>query len=115
MLINAATDMQEEALKFAEFMTAPEQEKQLALPGQRQPTIKTLYDDQKLQEANPIIKLAEDVLIKNARSRPVTPYYGDMSLEMAEQFNNVLKGEVSPQEGAGMLQESLSGIMKQAD
>jgi hypothetical protein len=38
-----------------------------------------------------------------------------MSLEMAEQFNNVLKGEVSPQEGAGMLQESLSGIMKQAD
>ena len=115
MLINAATDMQEEALKFAEFMTAPEQEKQLALPGQRQPTIKTLYDDQKLQEANPIIKLAEEVLIENARSRPVTPYYGDMSLEMAEQFNNVLKGEVSPQEGAGMLQESLSGIMKQAD
>jgi multiple sugar transport system substrate-binding protein len=115
MLINAATDMQEEALKFAEFMTAPEQEKQLALPGQRQPTIKTLYDDPELQKANPIIKLAKDVLIQNARSRPVTPYYGDMSLELAEQFNNVLKGEVSPQEGAGMLQESLSNIMKQAD
>jgi len=115
MLINAATDMQEEALKFAEFMTASEQEKELALSGARQPTIKSLYDDPELQEANPIIKLAKEVLIENAKSRPVTPYYGDMSLEMAEQFNNVLKGEASPQQGAETLQKSLSSIMEQAE
>jgi multiple sugar transport system substrate-binding protein len=115
MLINAATDMQEEALKFAEFMTAPAQEKELALGGARQPTIKTLYDDPELQEANPIIKLAKDVLIENAKSRPITPYYGDMSVELAEQFNNVLKGEISPQQGAETLQESLSSMQQQAD
>jgi multiple sugar transport system substrate-binding protein len=115
MLINAQTDMQEEALKFAEFMTAPEQEKDLALSGARQPTLKPLYDDPELQEANPIIKLAKEVLIENAKSRPVTPYYGDMSLEMAEQFNNVLKGEASPQQGAETLQKSLSSIMEQAE
>ncbi|HLL97828.1 MAG TPA: ABC transporter substrate-binding protein [Rubrobacteraceae bacterium] len=115
MLINAQTDMQEEALKFAEFMTASEQEKELALSGARQPTIKSLYDDPELQEANPIIKLAKEVLIENAKSRPVTPYYGDMSLEMAEQFNNVLKGEASPQQGAETLQKSLSSIMEQAE
>src|SRR5829696_5519444 len=115
MLINAATDMQEEALKFAEFMTAPGQEKELALSGARQPTIKTLYDDPELQEANPIIKLAEEVLIENAKSRPVTPFYGDMSVELAEQFNNVLKGEISPQQGAETLQESLSSMQQQAD
>jgi len=115
MLINAQTDMQEEALKFAEFMTASEQEKELALSGARQPTIKSLYDDPELQEANPIIKLAKEVLIENAKSRPVTPYYGDMSVEMAEQFNNVLKGEISPQQGAETLQKSLSSIMEQAE
>jgi multiple sugar transport system substrate-binding protein len=115
MLINAATDMQEEALKFAEFMTAPAQEKELALGGARQPTIKTLYDDPELQEANPIIKLAKEVLIENAKSRPVTPYYGDMSVEMAEQFNNVLKGEISPQQGAETLLKSLSSMQQQAD
>jgi multiple sugar transport system substrate-binding protein len=115
MLINAATDMQEEALKFAEFMTAPEQEKELALGGSRQPTIESLYDDPELQEANPIIKLAEEVLIENAKSRPVTPFYGDMSVELAEQFNNVLKGEISPQQGAETLQESLSSMQQQAD
>ena len=115
MFINAQTDMQEEALKFAEFMTAPEQEKELALSGARQPTLKPLYDDPELQEANPIIKLAKEVLIENAKSRPVTLYYGDMSLEMAEQFNNVLKGEASPQQGAETLQKSLSSIMEQAE
>jgi len=115
MLINAQTDMQEEALKFAEFMTASEQEKELALSGARQPTLKPLYDDPELQEANPIIKLAKEVLIENAKSRPVTPYYGDMSLEMAEQFNNVLKGEASPQQGAETLQKSLSSIMEQVE
>jgi hypothetical protein len=55
------------------------------------------------------------VLIENAKSRPVTLYYGDMSLEMAEQFNNVLKGEASPQQGAETLQKSLSSIMEQAE
>ena len=115
MLVNAATDMQEEALKFAEFMTAPEQEKQLALSGARQPTIKSLYDDPELQEANPIIKLAKEVLIENAKSRPITPFYGDMSVEMAEQFTNTLTGEVSPQQAAETLQKNLTTMMEQAE
>jgi multiple sugar transport system substrate-binding protein len=115
MLINAATDIQEEALKFAQFMTAPEQQKQLALGGDRQPTLVSLYDDPEVQEANPVTKLAREVLIKNAKSRPVTEFYGDMSLEMAEQFNASLKGEVSPQQAVETLQKGLSSIMQQAD
>jgi multiple sugar transport system substrate-binding protein len=38
-----------------------------------------------------------------------------MSLEMQEQFNAALKGEVSPQQAVETLQKSLSSIMQQAD
>ncbi len=113
--VNASTDLMEEAVTFAKFMTATEQEKFLALDGGLRPTRKALYEDPDLIEASPVIELAKEIIFNNAKSRPVTEYYGDMSLELAEQFNNVLKAEVSPQEGAGMLQESLSNIMKQAD
>jgi ABC-type glycerol-3-phosphate transport system substrate-binding protein len=38
-----------------------------------------------------------------------------MSLDMQEQFNNVLTGDTSPQKAAETLQKSLSSIMEQAD
>ena len=46
--------------------------------------------------------------------RPVSPVYSDMSLEMAEQFNASLKGDVSPEEAASTLQEQLQNIADQA-
>ena len=68
-----------------------------------------------MEEATPIIGLAKEILLDNATSRPVTEYYGDMSLEMAEQFNSALKGDVSPQQAVKTLQKSLSNIMEQAE
>ena len=114
-LINAATDSQEEALTFAQFMTANAQEKQLAIDGGQRPTRKALYEDPDVQEALPGIELQQKILFDNAKSRPVTEYYGDMSLELAEQFNNVVTGDTSPQQAAETLQKSLSDIMAQAD
>jgi ABC-type glycerol-3-phosphate transport system substrate-binding protein len=113
--VNAATDLQEEALTFAQFMTATEQEKLLATNGGQRPTRKVLYEDPDVLEALPGIELQKDILFNNSKSRPVTEYYGDMSLELAEQFNNVVIGDTSPQQAAETLQKSLSDIMAQAD
>jgi multiple sugar transport system substrate-binding protein len=113
--INAATDLQEEALTFAQFMTATEQEKLLATDGGQRPTRKALYEDPDVLEALPGIELQKEILFNNAKSRPITEYYGDMSLELAEQFNNVVTGDTSPQQAAETLQKSLSDIMAQAD
>ncbi len=52
--------------------------------------------------------------IQNTKSRPVSPYYSDMSLKMAEQFNLSLKGDTSPEEAVKTLQEELTNILKQA-
>jgi multiple sugar transport system substrate-binding protein len=110
-LINAATDLQEEALTFAQFMTATAQEKQLAIDGGLRPTRKALYEDPDVIEALPAIELQKEIIFDNAKSRPVTEFYSEMSAAMAEQFNLCLMGQVSPTEVAETLQTSLSNIV----
>jgi multiple sugar transport system substrate-binding protein len=51
--------------------------------------------------------------IKNTRPRPVSPFYSDMSLRMAAQFVQSLRGEVSPDEALSTLQDELQEIVDQ--
>jgi ABC-type glycerol-3-phosphate transport system substrate-binding protein len=113
--VNAQTDLMEEAVAFAQFMTEPEQEKFLGTDGGLRPTRKALYEDPAVLDALPGLELQKDIILNNAKSRPVTEFYGDMSLELAEQFNNVLTGDTSPQEAVETLQKDLSSIMQQAE
>ena len=52
----------------------------------------------------PVVALAKEAL-QHTRPRPVSPYYSDMSLEMAEQFNASLTGDMTPEEAARTLKE----------
>jgi len=81
------------------------------LQGSFLPTLTSLYSDSEIQEKVPVVALGEQAL-KNARPRPVSPYYSDMSLEMAEQFNLALEGDVPPEEDVGTLQGSLQEIVE---
>ncbi|MDX6381256.1 MAG: trehalose/maltose transport system substrate-binding protein, partial [Rubrobacteraceae bacterium] len=113
--INAASDpqTQDAAYEFIRFATSPEQQRFYALEGSRLPTLQELYQDQEVLDAVPVIKLAGEQALRDARPRPVSPFYSDMSLEMAKQFNASLKGEVSPEEATQTLQEKLTEIVKQ--
>ena len=111
MLISATSDKQEEAWEFVKFMTSEESQRYRALEGSFLPTRTSLYSDSEITEKVPVVALGEEAL-KNARSRPVSPYYSDMSLEMQEQFNASLKGEVSPEEAVKALQGSLTEIVQ---
>ena len=113
MSIYANTEIEEDAWKFIEFMTSEESIKERVIIGGYDPSRKVLYEDKEIAEATPVVALAKDVLLKNVKSRPVTEYYGDMSLEMAEQFNSALKGDISPEEAVKTLQKSLSQIMEE--
>jgi multiple sugar transport system substrate-binding protein len=113
--VNAASDIQEEAVSFAQFMTTTEAQKLLGTEDQLRPTRKALYEDPEVLEAIPGLDLQKDIILNNSKSRPITEFYGDMSLELAEQFNNVLTGDTSPQEAVETLQKELTSIMQQAD
>ena len=60
------------------------------------------------------MKLGKKAL-QTVRPRPVSPYYSDMSLEMAEQFNAILTGEISPEQSAKTLQRNLEKIIEQGE
>jgi multiple sugar transport system substrate-binding protein len=100
------------AWKFIQFLTAPEQQKIRAVEGAYLPTRTALYSDPEIQEKVPVVPLAQEAL-QHTRPRPVSPYYSDMSLEMAEQFNASLSGDISPEETARTLKEQLERFIKE--
>ena len=100
------------AWKFIQFLTAPEQQKIRAVEGAYLPTRTALYEDPEIQEKVPVVPLAK-VALQHTRPRPVSPYYSDMSLEMAEQFNASLSGEISPEEAARTLKEQLERFIEE--
>jgi multiple sugar transport system substrate-binding protein len=112
MVINANSQKQEQAWEFAQWMTAPEQQKFRALNGSFLPTRTSLYEDQEVRQKVPVVGLGQEAL-QNSKPRPVSPFYSDMSLKMAEQFNRALKGDVSPEQAVKTLQQELSSIVEQ--
>jgi multiple sugar transport system substrate-binding protein len=112
--INAQSDMKEEAWEFIKFITSFEQMKYRSIKGGSITARKAILEDPEVQEATPVVGLAKDVLLDNATSRPVTEYYGDLALELAEQFNNALTGDTSPQQATETLQKSIMQMQEQA-
>jgi multiple sugar transport system substrate-binding protein len=109
-MVNAsAEDKIDEIWAFIEFMSAPEQQQTFAVESARLPTLRSLYEDEKVLERLPVARLGREAL-ENTRPRPVSPLYSDMSLEMAEQFNAALKGEVSVDKALADLQTGLQEI-----
>ncbi|TCJ20625.1 extracellular solute-binding protein, partial [Rubrobacter taiwanensis] len=112
MFINAASPNPDAAWEFIQFATAPEQQKFRALEGSFLPTRTELYDDQEILDNVPVIALGREA-IQNVRSRPVSPYYSDMSLVLAAEFNASLRGAKSPEEAAQTSQSELERIIEQ--
>jgi multiple sugar transport system substrate-binding protein len=113
LFINTQSDVQDEGWELIQFLASEESQKQKTLKGAFLPTIESLYDDQEITSKVPVIPLAKDVVLPNARPRPVSPFYSDMSLAMAEQFNANLKGESSPKEIVASLQDELQSIIEE--
>ena len=112
MYVNAASkDKLDAAWKFIQFATMdPEQQKYRALNGGFLPPLKSLYEDQEIVDNVPIANFASEAL-QNARTRPISPFYADLSLVMQEQFANCLKGNVTPERAAQNLQEEMNGLI----
>jgi multiple sugar transport system substrate-binding protein len=112
-MVNATSEGKlEEIWTFIEYMSAPEQQRTFALESARLPTLRSLYEDEEVLEKLPVAALGREAL-ESARPRPVSPYYSDMSLAMAEQFNAALKGEVPVEQALENLQSELQNIVDQ--
>jgi multiple sugar transport system substrate-binding protein len=112
MLINASSESKEEAWEFVQFFNSEENQKTWALEQGDLPTRTALYDDRDVREALPMVTQAKEALL-NVRPRPVSGDYSQMSRAMALQFNNVLRGAISPEEAIETLQSKLQQIIEQ--
>ena len=110
MFINAASDHQNEAWEFIEFMTDEARQKRMARDGSYLPTREDLYQDPQLLNQVPILKLSK-VPLEHARARPIHPRYLDMSEEMAQWFHLSLTGIVTPAQATETLRRELTYIV----
>jgi multiple sugar transport system substrate-binding protein len=111
LLINASSEMKDEAWEFIRFITSEESQKTWALAEPNVPARETLYDDRQVLEAMPVIPATKKAL-QRARLRPVSPYYSEISRKMAEQFNSVLTDATSPEQAVETLQRELTQIIE---
>ena len=109
LVISASSEMQDEAWEFVRFAT-DEEGQRLRIPYDT-PTLKTLYEDRQVLKEMPVISVAKEAL-ENARPRPVSPHYSEISRIMAEQFNGVLRGTISPEGAVETLQSELQQIIE---
>ena len=113
LFLNANSKKADAAYEFIRFMSAPEQQKVRSVEGSVLPTRKQLYEDPEVLEKVRVADLGQEA-IQNTRPRPISPYYSDMSLKMAEQFVHSLRGDVTPEEALGVLQGELEEIVRRS-
>jgi multiple sugar transport system substrate-binding protein len=111
--INANSEKQDQAWEVIRWLSDPEQLKTNALLGSKLPTRLALYEDAEILEKVPVARLGKEAIIENSTPRPVSPVYSDMSLVLAEQLNQSLKGATSPEQAVGTLQTELQEIAEQ--
>ena len=112
-LVNAASeDKLDEIWTFIEFMSSTESQKTFALESARLPTLKALYEDEVVKKKVPVAALGLEAL-QSARPRPISPYYSDMSLVMAEHFNEAVGGSASVEQALRSMQGELQNIVDQ--
>lgn len=90
-------------------MIQPEIQTEFAVGASFLPPRSSLYEDEKLLKDQPVVELAKD-LVTRAKPRPRHPFYSDMSLSMADQFNAVVKGDSSPEKAVSTLQSELERL-----
>ena len=110
--INANTQDPDAAWTFIEYMASVEQENAFVVETSRIPTRKAMLEDQEILNKVPVIKLGKEA-IDRTRPRPVSPFYSDLSLKMAERFNEALNGELPPEQAVETLQKEMQGIIEE--
>ena len=113
LMINRFTsDKKKEASwKFIRFLTAPAQQKFMAINGGFLPTYRSLYDDQEINRVMPSIREGKSIL-ENARVRPISPFYQQMAPRISKSFNRVLRGETSGTAAVAVLEKELRIILR---
>ena len=85
------------SLKFIDFATSAETLKHEAIEFARPPVLSATYDDPEVQKALPFAKELKQA-VAQAKSRPVSEVYPQISQAIYKNVNSALAGRVTPEE-----------------
>jgi multiple sugar transport system substrate-binding protein len=99
------------ALKLVEFFTSPEQEKFAFLTGAQAPTLTAVYDDPDVQKKYDFATQLRDS-VAQAKVRPVSPVYPQISQAIYKNVNEALAGRVSPEQALKTAQSEMQKALQ---
>ena len=113
LMINTSSSKSERdaAWKLIRYLTAPAQQKRQARESGLLPVLRDLYDDPDLVQDIPMIALGKQVFDSQLHSRPMSPFYSEISSSMARAFNRTLKGELTGTEATEMMEAEIRAIV----
>ena len=109
--ISAFSKNPEGALAFIDFATKPEQQKIMATEASLPPTVSSVYDDPAVKKVMPF---ADDLrsAIEQAKARPPSPVYPQISEAVYNNVYAALQGEMSPDEAATKMNDDIQKALE---
>lgn len=109
LMVNARAGKEEQAAawELIRYMTAPAQQKRQAMEAALLPIMKSLYEDPEILSGSPVAALGKETMSTRLRVRPMSPFYAQLSAQVANAFHRVLKGEITGREAVEILDQEL--------
>jgi len=111
-MINKSTKYPDEAWEFCKYMAGPDGQKIRAIHGGLIPTYTPLYEDPEVLNSIELLNIPAfvDSLNKTA-TRPVTPYYQDISMILQLETYKVINKEQTVEEAVKKIEQSITEIL----
>jgi multiple sugar transport system substrate-binding protein len=94
------------ALKWISYITGTENQKNQFINASQSPTLKAIYDDPDVQKKYAFATELRDA-ISQAKSRPVSPVYPQVSQAIYKNVNAALSGKVAPEQALETAQSEM--------
>lgn len=105
--ISAYSKYKATALDFLKFLTSPEQQKTNMEKGSLAPVIESIYTDEALVKKYPYLPVLKES-IANAVSRPVTPFYPQVTQAIQDNFYAAIQGQKTPEAAVKDMQSAMA-------
>jgi multiple sugar transport system substrate-binding protein len=99
------------ALKWIDYITGTENQKAQMLSASQSSTLKATYDDPEIQEKYAFATQLRDA-ISQAKARPVSPVYPQISQAIYKNVNEALAGRVSPEDALKTAQDQMQQALE---
>ena len=107
--VNKMSDNPEMAVEAVKKISSFEGQKEAALIRGDMPTMKSVYEDEEVIEANPWFEKVRPIL-KTGKSRPKSPNYNEVSEAIRNELSAALGGDKTPQEALSAAAQELEDM-----